>query len=182
MKLLTIVLVLFSFNASAGFLIEPYAGIGSFATTNGALSDAAELVEDDIEDGELSAESSTVFGGRIGYSFLLLSAGIDYEMDTFADGTRNTTSLFVGVDLPILLRFWAEYGLSSTYATTDEDLEDFDVTYDGGYSVGIGFTGLPFVSLNLEVENATYNFKDGDVEFDSEWASYLFSVSFPINL
>ena len=184
MKLLTIVLVLFSFNASAGFLIEPYAGFGTFTTTTDSIKNATSALEDDLEDTALDAETSTVFGARVGYSFLLLSAGIDYEMDTFSDGSRSVASLFVGVDLPILLRFWAEYGFASSYTTDSSDLEDFDVSYNGGYSVGIGFTGLPFVSLNLEIENSNYTYEnsDTDVEFDSDWASYLFSVSFPINL
>lgn len=172
MKVLTLVLCLFSFNSFAGFLIEPYAGVGNYKVVyNDSL----------VEDGD--NESMTTFGGRLGMSFTLLSAGIDYQLDTIDEASRNTTSIFVGVDLPILLRFWGEYMISSNLEP-DEGKTTYD--FESGYSLGVGFTGLPFVSLNLEVEKTSYELGNDDIPalegIKADWVSYLFSVSFPINL
>ncbi len=171
MKLLTIVLVLFSFNASAGFLIEPYAGMGNYTST----VDATGI------DGE-DNEAMSIFGARLGYSFILLSAGIDYEVQTIDDGSFTNTSLFVGVDLPILLRFWGKYIISAQQSADDSSAVTGDFT--SGYAVGLGFTGLPFVSLNLEAQQVSYEYDLGGSLDDTkiDFANLLFTVSFPINL
>ncbi len=152
----------------AGILVDPYIGYGSYTTTY----DTASL-DDDVE-------SYSMIGSRLGYSFLLLSAGIDYEMDNFSDGKRTNTSVFVGVDLPILLRFWGEYIFNSNLEIDDAT---YDIAFKNGYSLGVGFTGLPLVSLNLEVEKSSYKFEDVPLlgDFDTDWASYIFSVSFPLD-
>ena len=160
-----------SFTAHAGLLVEPYIGMGTYATTS------------DLADADDDGNSMSVVGGRLGYSFLLVSAGLDYQMANIEDGKRNNMSAFVGVDLPILLRFWAEYTFNSTVTNDDLDDSGFDIAFKSGTSLGIGFTGLPFVSLNLEIENMKYTLEHDSVDdIDLDWAGYVFSVSLPLDL
>jgi hypothetical protein len=165
--------VSFSLQSFAGLLIDPYIGMGASKT----------VIEIEGATGTTdSTDSITSFGSRLGYSFLLISAGLDYEMAKVSgdnDADITNMSLFVGVDLPILFRFWAEYFVSSSLdiddSTTDYDFKD-------GYGLGIGFTGLPFVSLNLEIQTVNYTAEvlSKDVTFSN--ASTVFSVSLPLDL
>ena len=160
-------------NANAGLLIDPYVGIGSTASTL------------DLATSEKETASSNAVGARLGYSFILLSAGIDYQMmnakDALDEDMKMTnTSAFVGVDLPILLRFWAEYFFSSKL--DGDTFDTYDTTFKDGYGLGIGFTGLPFVSINLEVETLNYDMTVSGIDTDYSNASTLLSVSLPLNL
>jgi hypothetical protein len=159
-------------NANAGFLIDPYFGIGSSKSTL------------DLSGVDDETASSTVAGARLGYSFILISAGIDYQMlsgkDALDEDMKVTsTSAFVGVDLPILLRFWGEYFFSSNI---DGDTFDTnDTSFKDGYGIGIGFTGLPFVSINLEVETLNYDMTISGLDYDYSTASTILSVSLPLD-
>ena len=169
MRKLSLVCLLTAFistSATAGFLIDPYLGSGQSKTT-------ADL--DSIE----GTDGFSATGARLGYSFLLLSAGVDYQMGSIDGDKVTSTSVFVGVDMPILIRAWAEVFVSS-------DLENdtsYDLVFKDGTSIGIGFTGLPFVSLNVEVQNINYTMKDlpvlGDV--DIKTAQTVFSISLPLD-
>ncbi len=163
--------MLFTQSSFAGLLIDPYIGAGTYATT-------ADLAAAD-DDGN----SMSMVGARVGYSFILVSAGIDYQMANVVDGKRTNMSAFVGVDLPILFRFWAEYTFNSTWENDDLDDRNYEAAFQSGTSIGVGFTGLPLLSLNLEVESMKYKLEhDSSPDFDLDWAGYVFSVSFPIDL
>lgn len=172
MKIKLLVLTMttfFSVQSFAGLLIDPYFGVGQAKSSS------------DLSTGDES-NSSTSVGSRLGYSFLLLSAGIDYEMSNSSydgdDVSATNMSLFVGVDLPILLRGWAEYYMSSSY---DIDGVTQDIDFKDGYGIGIGFTGLPFVSLNLEVSTLNYEV-DVLSGIDYSVASTMLSISLPLDL
>ena len=165
--------VFFSVQSFSGLLVDPYIGFGS--------SGVALEVDGAPAFGSDETENVTSFGSRLGYSFLLFSAGIDYEMAKVAtenEATITNTSIFVGVDLPILLRAWAEYYVSSDFSASGSDL-DFD--FKDGYSIGIGFTGLPFVSINLEVQNVNYDFETSGAKGTLKTAGTLLSVSLPLD-
>lgn len=162
----------FSLSAHAGLLLDPYVGFGNVTTT----LDASSFSDD-------STDSASILGARVGYSMLLFSAGVDYQIASIDSASRNNLSAFVGFDLPILLRVWAEYTLNSSFE--DSDLSDaVDVAFDSGYSVGVGFTGLPLVSINLEIEQTNYVYENFPVigDIDVATAAYIVSVSFPLNL
>lgn len=172
-KLIMLTLMLgLSTNAFAGFLIDPYIGTGSFVGSFDAANAAAE--GNDIKDAE---ESWTAVGSRVGYSFLLLSAGVDYQMATIDGDSSTNLSAFVGVDLPILLRFWGEYFINSDV----EEESGTTIDFTDGYGLGIGFTGLPFVSLNLEAQYLNYEIESSGLEYDYATVSYLLSVSLPLD-
>jgi len=168
--LLALILTLTTINAQASLLIDPYIGTGLMKTTY----DLGSLDDD--------SDNLTAVGARVGYQFLLLSAGIDYSKGSGGDFNFTNTSVFVGVDLPILLRAWAEYFLASSLDSDSSALRNADFEFKDGVSLGIGFTALPFVSLNLEVQNINYETEVSGVEFDFETAAYIFSVSLPLNL
>lgn len=162
--------VLISTQVFSGLLIDPYVGVGRAASTLSASG--ISLTDPD-------PESTTSVGSRLGYSFLLLSAGIDYEMVTAGDDKLTNISAFVGVDMPILIRAWAEYFVNSQFDVdggVDRDFKD-------GYGIGLGFTGLPFVSLNLEIQNLNYEFDyDATTKVDHSVTATTFSVSLPLDL
>ena len=170
-KIIVSIFLISSFSANAGLLLDPYVGMGNAKST----FDAASL--DDTND------NATVLGAGVGYSFLLFSLGADYQMATIDGSTRNNLSAFVGFDLPILLRVWAEYTLNSS-VDNDDLPSSVDVTFNDGYSVGVGFTGFPLISVNLEIEQTNYTYENypvvGDLDVSS--AAYILSVSFPLNL
>lgn len=160
-------------QAFAGILIDPYVGIGKTKSTL------------DYPSSDDSDESMNVVGARLGYSFLLLSAGIDYAMESTTDNNDDTakftnTSIFVGVDLPILIRAWAEYFINST--PDGDTFDTYDTSFKDGYGIGVGFTMLPFVSINLEIENLNYDMEIGGQDFDFKTASTILSISLPLNL
>lgn len=180
-----IVAMMLMFTTNAGLLVEPYLGydIGKFST---------EISGTEFE----WTTNGPVVGGRLGYTFLTFMAGVDYsittldaEIDTagytstLSDFDGNHLGIFAGVELPVLLRAWATYFLSSKLTDNDDD------EYDGsGFGLGVGFTGLPFVSLNLEYRSMTYDeFTDvsaGTTSTDRDYdvSEILFTVSLPLDL
>jgi hypothetical protein len=170
-KIIFSIFLISSFSANAGLLLDPYVGMGNAKST----FDAASL--DDTND------NATVLGARVGYSFLLFSLGADYQMATIDGANRTNLSAFAGFDLPILLRVWAEYTLNSS-VDNDDLPSSVDVSFNDGYSVGIGFTGFPLVSVNLEIEQTNYTYENFPIvgDLDVSNAAYILSVSFPLNL
>lgn len=168
---LVLALTMVANAAQAGFMIDPYIGLGQSKSTLDVANDQEET------------SGSSVVGSRLGYSFILFSGGIDYQImktedSNEEDATLNNLSAFVGVDLPILFRFWAEYFLSSNL---DSDTNGVDFAFKDGYGLGIGFTGLPFVSLNLEIEALNFDAEVGGTDFDYSVASTILSVSMPFD-
>ena len=161
-----------SLQSFAGLLIDPYIGYGQYRSTADFAKERSE------------AAGVTALGSRLGYSFILVSAGLDYQVleteDVFEEEASITNlSAFVGVDLPILFRFWAEYFFSSNI---DSNESGVDYGFKDGYGLGVGFTGLPFVSLNLELENLNYELEVGNTDFDYSVVQTVFSVSLPLDL
>ncbi len=158
-------LFVFSNQARAGLLIEPYLG---FSLAGSGDSTFGTTTYD-------HSYSSPTVGGRLGYGMLGFMAGIDYSMQsfdlksevgstTYEDGvSKNQLGLFVGYELPILLRVWGTYFLSGKIDGDDAQAAGtlFDSRYEfsdgGGYALGAGFTGLPFVSINLEYRTLEYD-------------------------
>jgi hypothetical protein len=158
-------------QANAGFLVEPYVGVGQSISALDLATGA---------DPEDESESTTSLGARLGYGILgTLYAGVDYEMISINSDTSSDLSVFVGIDLPILLRVWAEYFVSSDFEVNQTGVTNFD--FDNGYGAGVGFTFLPLVSLNLEVKQLNYTARIGGIDADIATAQYLATVSLPLD-
>lgn len=158
----------------AGVLIEPFAGI----TIQGNAK------PDD------SAYSGQVMGARLGYTNLGLMLGLDYRQANITveqttgdiDFSHSIYNFFIGYQLPVMLRFWYAHTIGG-----EGSVDSMNAKYSepSGSVIGVGFTGLPFLSLNLEVSNFAFGKVDvSGVSADSqlEGQHYLLSVSFPLSL
>jgi hypothetical protein len=153
-KLLFLVsLFTFANTASASFLVEPYLGY--------------QLGSGDRGTTDFSYNAPT-YGARVGYQMLGFMGGIDYSLSSFDLESENTVTnaksesafkknqlgVFAGYDFPILLRAWATYYVS---AKLENDVATPTEYSGGGYALGVGFSGLPFVSLNVEYKTFSYD-------------------------
>ncbi|MCO4755002.1 MAG: outer membrane beta-barrel protein [Bacteriovoracaceae bacterium] len=172
----TFALLMFSNTAMAGFLIDPYLGF----RFNGSIEEEAN-----VGDLDEYSYSGLAYGARLGYNYLGLMLGFDYGMasgdveqdkdpgstvlsgvGTKVDGAFKNMGLYIGYDMPLLLRFWATYYFKSEMEIEGENNNNSDLnpgntftdTYKGsGLGLGVGYTGLPFLSINLEYKTFTYD-------------------------
>jgi len=163
-------LILLTQTSYAGVHLEPYVGYavsaGTEQTNNGTK------IESTMNYFEL--------GGRAGWEMMGLSFGfdgnftptsydIDIEKPTKASGTVDYKShnlgAFISFELP-LLRVWGTYYFASQLSyDKDRDTSVSDSTGDSlngsGYGVGVGFTALPMLAINLEYRANSYDeYKD----------------------
>lgn len=120
------------------------------------------------------------FGARIGYGILGFSAGIEYGSTSFSgngtSGTATDLGAYVGYEFPILLRAYLSYFLDSKM-----DSSGSEFTGNGGYKMGVGYTGLPLISINLETIQRKYSKMDGaEATIDVDPVTAI-SVSYPIS-
>jgi hypothetical protein len=142
-------------------------------------------------------------GLRIGYSFfetLFFGADGRYSIPKFKDSslninTNSTTFSYgpvLGLLTPLGLRFWGTYIMNSEINPSEDQDMDAKFSEGSGYRLG---TGLKWgvVSLNLEYQYIRYDktimeeigilspsSNLSDVELRNR--SWIFSVSFPLNL
>ena len=174
--LLSIFLYGATFNAKAKVHVEPY--FGQILNFSDALQTESSVNYARDLDGLL-------YGARVGYGLLGFSAGVDLGYSQFDAEVNKPLSqvsswklsgqsllssvkasyfgLFINYDLPLLFKVWGTYFPSVRYEFGSGDpLEDNKDLWKGtGFSLGIGYTGLPFLSLNYEIRS--FNF---DEEFD----------------
>lgn len=154
-------------QAHAGLLIEPYLGyIFSGETTETGAGASAFNYKYDY--------SGINYGGRLGYSTFGLQFGLDYNMASYDYETTNATTklkdaydftafgAFVGFKFPVFLRVWGTYFFNAELKDTDSGTggvySPSGAKFEGsGFGLGAGFTGLPFVNINLEYRSFTYD-------------------------
>lgn len=164
----TLVAVLgFASVSQAGLLLEPYLGyeMGKTKNTDGAM--------DGSQYGLRLAYEAPVFFWA-GLDATMGSVTVKPDAGASSDSKRTTIYGVVGVDFPILVRGWVAYGVSNQLKSDASTLKG------SAYKVGLGFTGLPFVSLNFEYLNEKFNDADGATlspEFQND--TYVLSVSLP---
>lgn len=177
-KLMSLVLLLSATTVQAGLLVEPILGLN---------------VNHKIETkGKDFSGLGGAYGGRLGYQNYGFQLGLDYlssstDMDN-KNLKNNFTSqdwaAFVGFEFPILVRVYAGYIFSSTGEVKLKTGGKGKLDGGTGTKIGIGFTGLPFVDINVEYRRGTYDdtkfagVKGGDVDFSST----MLSISLPLNL
>jgi hypothetical protein len=179
---LLVILVTFISRANAGLLIEPVVGYNLGAS-----------IDTDIDGvGEVDGGTGVSYGGRLGYTNLGLQLGVDYLKSTlsmdddFVDEDVNFTEMaaFVGFKFPVLLRVYAGYIFSSN-ADTEVAGSKIEYSEGSGTKVGIGFTGLPFVNINVEYRSGKFDtLESGGVEVDSSatYKSLMLSASVPFDI
>lgn len=182
-KSLLFLILLISQSAHAGVLLEPYLGYGIGSGDRGNFD---------------YSYNTPQYGARLGYQMLGVMGGIDYSMASFeleaenkttgtttkSDYKKNQLGVFVGYDFPLLVRAWGTYYVS---ANLEDDIAPISKYSGGGYALGVGFTPLPLVSLNVEYRTFSYD----EVETGSTTASLdpnfdlneiFLSVSLPLDL
>lgn len=173
----------FSGAAQASLLIEPHVGyiLGGNADYNNA----------DV------SYNGPDYGARLGGQWLGVMAGLDYSHSTFTteiksslvngklDKKRDMVGVFAGYNFPILLRAWATYYFSTKTTNTQTNALGTNGNYTKGNAteLGIGFTGLPFLSINLSYRMSTQDEnQSGALNPELETKEIVLGVSAPFTL
>lgn len=172
-KFLALFAVMFGIGSAshAGIMIEPYLGYEM-----GKLKDLSEGSLDGSQAGLRLAYTLPVLFWLGVDGTTTISATVKPDLGANEDAKRTTMYGVVGVDFPILLRAWVGYSV------VDElKLETSGKFKGSSYKVGFGFTGLPFLSLNLEYVNEQFDELEGvSLPQDQKNDSYVLSVSLPL--
>jgi hypothetical protein len=177
---LLIILVTFVSRTNAGVLIEPVVGYN--------LGTSFDVENSD----EYTGGTGLAYGARLGYQQLGLQLGLDYlnsSVDMNDDDFDKNVDMsewaaFVGFEFPILFRVYAGYIFSAS-GTTELGGADIELNKGSGTKVGVGFTGLPFVDLNIEYRTGSFKeYDSGNTTFDDKtsYKSIMLSASLPFNL
>lgn len=181
--------MMFAANAHADLLLEPYIGY-YMGKWKGKGSVAG------LEFNESADSKGMSYGGRLGFQSLGLMLGLDYmagkwkdDSDPKNDVTLTDLGAFVGYNLPVLLRVYAVYYPMSSFALENSGASN---KVEGtGMKIGVGFTALPMVSINLEymagkyddlkeLKNGGADIKSTASDYEVTTSSYGLSVSLPL--
>lgn len=163
-------LSLIQINAQASLLVDPYLGLNvSGSTKVGTLENSYDNVPVSI-------------GARVGFAQLGFSAGLDYQ-NTSSIKIENSANkydatelgIFAGFDFPILVRAYVGYIFSADFKATGSNFDE-----GSGYKLGVGFTGLPFVSINLEYKALSYDKLNNATIATADHNAVLLAVSLPL--
>lgn len=150
-RLIVLFSLLISSFASAGILIEPQLGYILSNKVNGTanLVNGATTATLDAD----SKATGVEYGARLGYSMLGFMGGLNFgkvsgKITDNTDGSKDDykgTNLgaFVGYSAPILVRAWFAYNFSSKADIGADSVKGKSTEF------GIGYTGLPFLSINF---------------------------------
>lgn len=147
-------------TAQASFLIEPHLGYN----VSGGQSDYTS--------GGTVAKisySGPQYGARLGMQFLGVMGGFDYTHSTYTLKTtaigltsqgkqkQDDLGVFVGYNAPMLIRAWIGYYFSTkaTATETNADYTSGDWSKGTTTEIGVGFTPMPLVSLNISYRMTT---------------------------
>jgi hypothetical protein len=176
-RLILVTLALLSSAAQADLLLEPYVGyhLGKYTAFNNDTDNV----------------NGPTFGGRIGYSnFTGLMLGVDLMSGVWknddspaGDVTPTQAGLFVGFEFPILLRAYAAYSLFVNELKTASGSSTTKASDGSTIKLGLGFTALPLLSINLEYLASTYKKQDGATQSTTMTSSmYGVTLSVPLEL
>lgn len=170
-KLLLALLFSVTSMAHADLLLEPYLG---YYTGDAKQSPMKEDL------------SGLGYGARVGFQKLGFMVGLDYmtgkmELDSSPsiDVTPNDFGVFVGYNFPILLR---AYGVYYFNAKAKYEAGGGSSTNEGtATKLGVGFTGFPFISINVEYLMASYDEDEsGSMNPELEHKVIGLNVSLPL--
>lgn len=182
--LLSSFILLTSSQAFAGIYLEPYFGYETGKSTGEADIQSVGILQVDTE------SKGVVFGGKLGYSMMGLAGGLDYSMfkskDTDKTGQGNDgdsdvtdTGAFVQFTFPIMFK------VSGTYIFNSKNKSDDSESTGSGIKIGAGYTGLPFIAINLDYISVKYDDTKVDNAVvnssDVKSTSYMLSVSLPLD-
>ena len=163
-------------SANAKLFLEPYMGFG-------------KATSEQISNPSVTFDSFSINPGlKVGMATMLrlVSAGIEISyQDSMVENPREELNLermdyalFAGFDFPVLFRVFGKYILQSNL-----DIGNTEIVNPSGYGLGLGYTGLPFLSLNLEYRNLSWNkirTNDFEANNDGEISEVILSLSLPL--
>ena len=180
LSLLITLAFIFTNESKAALLLEPVVGYNIGTKV-------------DFESGEnYTGGSGTAFGGRVGYQNFGLQLGLDYlnssiDMDD-ADIDDNISLTewagFIGYEFPVLLRVYAGY-IFSAAGSTESNGNDWDLIEGSGTKLGVGFTGLPFIDINVEYRAGSFdNYEINGTKQNKEvnYQSIMLGLSLPFTI
>lgn len=186
-----------STGANAALLIEPHIGYNVSGSGDTAFTEAGIPVNMEID------YSGLQYGLRAGWQYLGFMVGLDYTASnpeiesTFTiaglpetaknDFKKRDIGIFAGYNLPILLRAWAGYyfDVEAKADSKSGNFDSGDKISGSGMELGVGFTGLPFVSLNLIYRNNSFDEikdVDGTTKVDLNASEIVLGASIPFTL
>lgn len=176
-------LAFFSFiqQAHSALLVEPVLGYNVSTTL-------------DFENGDkYSGGTGLGIGGRLGYQNLGFQLGLDYlhssidldDNDFSENVTMDEYAAFVGFEFPVFFRVYAGYIFAATGETKNAADTKIEFSKGSGTKIGVGFTGLPFIDINVEYRSGSF----GEAEAagvtdkdDTKYKSVLLALSLPFTL
>ena len=181
MKKLTLLLFFFlTLQANAKLLLEPYVGLG-------------KSISDQIQEPNANFNSFSINPGvRIGmttmFTFISFGGDFSYQSSTLEedpserelDLKRVDYSAFAAFEFPVLFRVFGKLIIASSL-----DMGETRAIDPSGYGLGIGFTGMPFLSMNLEYRNLTWNkvnTNETESSTDGEISEIILSLSLPFKI
>ncbi|MGZ3787533.1 MAG: hypothetical protein ACXVLQ_03375 [Bacteriovorax sp.] len=178
--------LLFATIASAGVLVEPQLGYVLSNKFNGTVSLSGPLTATSTSDYKATGVE---YGARLGYQVMGFMGGLNYGhmsgTSKNANGTKddikgNNLGVFAGFNAPILVRGWIAYNFSSKADVGSDKFKGHST------EIGLGFTGLPFLSVNAIYR--MYNYTELTTRGQTYTASGLepkeieLAISAPFNL
>ena len=175
---LILVAVLTANVANASLLIEPHIGYNLHASGT-ALSHEYNY-------------KGNEYGSRFGFQTFGFMAGMDYTHSSMdledrtvsstdkRDYQRNEVGVFAGYNLPILLRAWGAY-----YFKSKAKADNGDYLKGNTFELGLGFTPLPLLSVNLMVRLVNWDERSiGGVTSTPSLSTneIVLGVSLPLNV
>lgn len=164
-------------KADASILIEPVVGYNVISSWEN-------------KDMTLDAKGSGLaYGGRFGWQNLGFQLGLDYlnstidldDNDLKDPVSMSEWALFAGFEFPVLLRAYAGYIFSANGETKDANNDKVEFSKGTGMKLGVGFTMLPFLDINLEYRKGTFT-ELNDSDTDTDYSAYMLGVSLPFNI
>lgn len=154
--LAAIITVVFLQSAQAALLIEPVLGYNM----------AANSKLDVVGEPDSSGGKGIGYGGRLGYQNFGFQLGLDYlsnsidmNEDSLYDANFDSSEFgaFVGFEFPVFVRIYVGYIFSANAETKTSSGDKWEFSKGSGYKVGLGFTTIPFIDINLEYRAVTYD-------------------------
>lgn len=167
-------------TASASLLLEPHVAYNLSGSGDGS--------------GTEYDYNGPQIGARVGYQTFGFMAGLDYthgtgDMDlktagvtTSRDYTTDDVGVFVGYNFPILVRAWATY-----YFSSEGEIKGLSELSGKTTELGVGFTGLPFLSINLvyrmvNMDESKAIATGAKSSIDQDFKEVVLGVSLPFTL
>ncbi len=173
-----------SVESQAALLIEPVVG---YSFGKGTLDMTVPAAPATNTSATRSSNGSS-YGGRLGYQNFGFQLGLDYlasSMKVSGDSFKTSEfGGFVGYEFPILFRVYAGYVFSGT-GTLATSTQDYNFKNGTGPKVGLGFTLLPLLDLNIEYRSIAYKEMDisnGLATLKMDYNAVMVGLSLPFTL